>query len=194
MPESLRVHPQALVESDKVGSGTRVWAFAHVCAGAVVGSDCNLCDHTYIESGGVLGDRVTLKNQVAVWDGVHIGDDVFIGPNVTFTNVKRPRIGFKKDSTEFLPTEIGKGATLGAGATILCGLAIGRYAFIAAGSVVTRDVDDFQLVMGNPARFYAWVCECGQSLPFNLECECGRHYHLLPGNRLCPAHEADSPA
>lgn len=173
------VHEKGLCESDTVGEGTRIWAFAHVMAGAVVGRDCNLCDHSFVETGARIGDRVTVKNGVQVWDRVELGDEVFVGPNATFTNDLRPRVAFRTPSEDFLPTRVEKGATIGANATIVCGTTIGAGAFVAAGSVVTRDVAAFALVAGNPARRIGWVCACGERLDAALACRCGRRYRLL---------------
>ena len=168
------VHPQGLCESDHVGDRTRVWAFAHVMAGAVVGADCNLGDHTFVEDGAVIGDRVTVKNGVAVWSGVTVEDDAFLGPYVTLTNDLRPR---SRRPAAPVPTVIGRGASLGANATIVCGIRVGTYAFVAAGAVVTRDVADHALVVGNPARQVGWVCACGERLDASLTCPvCGNRY------------------
>lgn len=180
----VQIHPTALVESPQIGEGTRIWAFAHVCAGAVIGRACNLCDHVFVEGGAWIGDHVTLKNQVAVWDGVRIEDEVFVGPNVTFTNVKSPRAGFKKRRDEFLPTVIETGATLGAGSVLVCGVRVGRYALVAAGSVVIRDVAPFQMVAGNPAEPKGWACVCGGRLPESLVCECGRRFRITDSSHL----------
>ena len=146
------IHPQALVETDEIGAGTRVWAFAHVMEGARVGERCNLCDGVFIESGAVLGSNVTVKNHVSVWDRVTIGDDVFLGSNCVLTNDMNPRAAVKKGPEELVPTRIEDGATLGANATILAGLTIRRHAFVAAGAVVTRDVPPHTLVAGVPAK------------------------------------------
>jgi acetyltransferase-like isoleucine patch superfamily enzyme len=183
------VHPQALCESDAVGAGTRVWAFAHILPGAVVGADCNICDHAFIEGGATVGDRVTVKNNVLVWDGVRVGDDVFLGPNAVFTNDMNPRAAFKKPPEQFLGTTVEQGATIGANATIVCGVTIGRHAFVGAGSVVTRSVAPHALVVGNPARAIGWMCECGERLPESLECTCGRRYTAADGSEggLVPA-------
>lgn len=164
------VHPSGLCESRSVGPDTRVWAFAHVMDGAVVGSGCNIGDHAFVESGAVIGDRVTVKNAVLIWDQVHIEDDVFVGPNVLFTNDLRPRAHIKKTREEFLPTYVRRGASLGAGAVVVCGVTIGEYAFVAAGAVVTADVPAYSLAVGNPARRSGWVCSCGEPLPDELEC------------------------
>jgi UDP-2-acetamido-3-amino-2,3-dideoxy-glucuronate N-acetyltransferase len=175
-PPGVHVHPNGLCESAQVGAGTRVWAFAHVLEGAVVGRDCNLCDHTYIEAGAVVGDRVTVKNGVAIWDRVTIGDDVFVGPNAVFTNDVNPRAAFKKEPVDFEPTIVDRLSTIGANATIRCGIVIGEGAFIGAGSVVLRDVPAYALVVGCPARAIGWMCECGQRLGEDLACRCGRSY------------------
>jgi len=175
-PPGVFVHPAGLCESDQVGPGTRVWAFAHVLAGARVGADCNICDHAYVESGAVLGDRVTVKNAVLVFDRVTVGDDAFLGPNVVFTNDYRPRAHVKKGHDALLPTTVETGVTLGANVTVVCGLMIGAHAFVAAGTVVTRDVPAHALLAGNPGRRIGWACVCGEALPADLTCSCGRAY------------------
>jgi acetyltransferase-like isoleucine patch superfamily enzyme len=143
------VHDRALVETDSIGPGTRVWAFAHVMAGARVGGDCNICDHTFIEGGAIVGDRVTIKSGVYLWDGLRIEDDVFIGPQATFTNDAFPR---SKQSFDCLSTTVRRGASIGAGAVVLPGLEIGERAMVGAGAVVTKDVPPDVIVAGNPAR------------------------------------------
>jgi UDP-2-acetamido-3-amino-2,3-dideoxy-glucuronate N-acetyltransferase len=153
--ETFFKHPQALVESTRIGTGTRVWAFAHVLPGAVIGRDCNICDHVFIENDVSLGDRVTVKCGVQLWDGLRVEDDVFIGPNVTFTNDPFPRSRQRPD--KFPETHIKKGASIGANATILPGLTIGQHAMVAAGAVVTRAVPPYAVVMGNPARIQRYV-------------------------------------
>lgn len=175
---SVFVHPAALCESDDVGPRTRVWAFAHVMAGAVVGEDCNVCDHAFIESGARLGDRVTVKNNVLVWDRVTVEDEVFLGPNVVFTNDLNPRVAFRKTPDAFTPTLVRRGASIGANATIVCGVTIGEQSMVGAGSVVTRDVPPHALVAGNPARRIGWVCACGERLGEALTCTCGRAYTI----------------
>lgn len=173
------VHERGLCESDSVGGGTRVWAFAHVMAGAVVGVDCNICGHSFIETGAVVGDRVVIKNGVQVWDGVTLEDDVFVGPNATFTNDPTPRANRPRGQVVLLPTRVMAGATLGANATVLCGTTIGAFAFVAAGAVVTRGVAAHALVVGSPARRVAWACSCGERLPETLACACGRRFRLV---------------
>lgn len=143
------IHPLSCVQDCKIGEGTNVWQFSVVLAGARIGSNCNLNAHTLVEGGAVLGDRVTLKSGVYVWDGITLEDDVFCGPNATFTNDKKPRSKVYPES--FPRTLVKRGASIGAGAIILPGLVIGEGAMIGAGAVVTRDVDDGAVVIGNPA-------------------------------------------
>jgi acetyltransferase-like isoleucine patch superfamily enzyme len=149
MDSSPFIHERALVETDTIGAGTRIWAFAHVMAGAVIGSDCNVCDHTYIEGDVVIGDRVTLKSGVFLWDGLRVHDDVFIGPQATFTNDLMPR---SRQPFELRQTTLCRGASIGAGAVILPGVTIGERAMVGAGAVVTKDVPPDVVVVGNPAR------------------------------------------
>lgn len=167
------VHPHGLCESDDVGAGTRVWAFAHVMDGATVGRDCNVCGHAFVEAGARIGNRVTVKNDVLVWDRVTVEDDVFLGPGVVFTNDLRPRAHIKRSGDALVPTLVREGATLGANATVVCGVTVGRHAFVAAGSVVTRDVPDFAFVAGSPARQHGWVCVCGERRPDAGPCVAG---------------------
>ena len=149
MPDYFK-HPNALVESDNIGTGTRIWAFAHVLPGAKIGAECNICDGVFIENDVHIGDRVTIKCGVQVWDGITLEDDVFVGPNATFTNDRFPRSGKKPDF--FQKTVVRRGATVGANSTILPGLTIGKDAIVGAGAVVTRDVPQNAIVIGNPAR------------------------------------------
>lgn len=149
-PRPYSLHPLSLCESNTVGPRTRIWAFAHVLPGARIGSDCNICDHVFIENDVVLGDRVTVKCGVQLWDGVRLEDDVFVGPNATFTNDPYPRS--KGRPGVFAATMIRRGASLGANCTILPGVTVGISAMVGAGSVVTRDVPPFAVVVGNPAR------------------------------------------
>ncbi len=149
------IHPKADVQAQKIGAGTRIWQFAVVLPNAVIGQDCNICSHCLIENDVIVGDRVTVKSGVQLWDGLRIGDDVFIGPNVTFTNDKFPRS--KQYPDAFSLTEIDAGASIGANATILPGIRIGRQAMVGAGSVVTRSVPPNAIVVGNPARIVGYV-------------------------------------
>lgn len=159
------LHPLGLAESEKIGAGTRVWAFAHVMAGAEVGSHCNIGEHAFIESGATIGNHVTVKNGVSLWTGVHVEDNAFLGPHCVFTNDMNPRSYIRKGPEALLETYVRQGATIGAGAVIVCGHSIGRFAFVGAGAVVIRDVPDFAMVVGNPARQIGWMCLCAQKLP-----------------------------
>lgn len=187
MSDEVFVHPQGLNESSEVGKGTRIWAFAHVMKNAVVGEGCNICGGAFIESGAVLGNGVTVKNNVLVWDKVTVEDRVFLGPNAVFTNDMNPRAAFKKDPDEFLTTKVRVGASIGANATIVCGVEIGASAFVGAGTVVIEDVLPHALVVGNPARQIGWMCVCGKKLggmelgEQSISCSCGRHYELADG-------------
>lgn len=179
----LQKHPTAIVQTDRIGDRTRVWAFVNICPEAVIGSDCNICDRVFIENKVRIGDRVTIKCGVSLWDGVTVEDDVFIGPGAAFTNDLRPR---SRVPFTLLPTVVRVGASVGANATLLPGITIGRYAMVAAGTVVTKDVPDFALVIGNPARVRGWVCRCATKLSFEETnhdtCKCGRAYRLAGGN------------
>lgn len=152
---SFYVHPSGICESEHVGDGTRIWAFAHVLPDARLGSDCNINDHVFIENDVVVGDRVTVKSGVQLWDGVRLGDDVFVGPNATFTNDPFPRSKEYPDS--FAQTVVGPGASIGANAVILPGVRIGRRSMIGAGAVVVRDVPAHAIVVGNPARIVGYA-------------------------------------
>jgi acetyltransferase-like isoleucine patch superfamily enzyme/dTDP-4-dehydrorhamnose 3,5-epimerase-like enzyme len=156
------VHPSAICESKKIGEKTRVWAFTHILPNAKIGSECNVCDHVFIENDVVIGDRVTIKCGVQVWDGVSLEDDVFIGPNVTFTNDPFPRS--KQYPTAFSKTLVRRGASIGANATILSGITIGIQAMVGAGAVVTHDVPPYAKVVGNPARIIGYTHSHAQSV------------------------------
>ncbi len=148
------IHSHAICETAAVGAGTRVWAFAHLLPGCRIGGDCNICDHVFIENDVTVGDRVTIKCGVQLWDGVRIADDVFIGPNATFTNDSYPRS--KKRPEDYLQTFVEYGASIGANATILPGIRIGAHAMVGAGAVVTRSVPPNSIVCGNPARIMGY--------------------------------------
>jgi acetyltransferase-like isoleucine patch superfamily enzyme len=181
MSEGVFVHEKGLCESDQVGKGTRIWAFAHVMKGAVVGEACNIGETSFVEAGAIIGNHCTIKNGVSVWDKVILEDYVFLGPNAVLTNDLLPRCKVKKSPDQFLTTRIKEGASIGANATIVCGVTIGRNAMIGAGAVVTRDVPDHALVIGNPARQRGHVCECGLRMEPNMKCACGRTYRLREG-------------
>jgi UDP-2-acetamido-3-amino-2,3-dideoxy-glucuronate N-acetyltransferase len=150
-----RFHPTALVESDKVGEGTQIWAYAHILPGARIGRDCNICDHTFIENDVIVGDRVTIKCGVQLWDGLRVEDDVFVGPNATFTNDRFPRS--KQHLAEYPRTVIKRGASIGANATLAPGIVIGEMAMVGAGAVVTHNAPPHSKLAGNPARIIGYV-------------------------------------
>ncbi len=173
------VHPQGINESDRVGAGTRIWAFAHVMKNAVVGESCNIGEGAFIESGAVLGNHVTIKNGVCVWDRVTVEDYVFLGPHAAFTNDKVPRSHpeYRTAPEDWRPILIREGATVGANATIVCGNTLGAWCFVGAGAVVTHDVPAHAIVAGNPARRIGWICRCGAKLSGELRCAgCGLAY------------------
>ena len=160
-PKPPFIHSHALVETEHIGPGTRIWAFVHVLPGAVIGSGCNICDHSFIDADVVIGDRVTIKGMTQVIDGMRVGDDVFIGPQASFTNDRFPR---SRPGQPFHSeaTVIGSGASIGAGAIFLPGVTVGEGAMVGAGAVVTKDVPPFTVVIGNPARIVRAVtaAEC----------------------------------
>lgn len=175
------IHPTALVESNLISENTRIWAFVHILNDVKIGNNCNIADHAYIETGAVIGNNVTLKNNVCVWEGIIIEDDVFIGPNVTFTNDRFPRSPrmdavrqrYAEKENWLLKTVIDKGSSIGANATVTCGVKIGCYSMVAAGATVTRDVAPFALVIGSPARQVGYVCRCGHRMGSNFpDCAC----------------------
>jgi UDP-2-acetamido-3-amino-2,3-dideoxy-glucuronate N-acetyltransferase len=182
---SVFVHDLALCESDEVGPRTRVWAFAQVLTGARIGADCKVGGHAFVEGGVVVGNGVTIKNGVQLFSGVTVEDEVFLGPGAVFTNDASPRAPYPKGPTGWRATRVGRGATVGANATVLSGLTIGCWAMVGAGSVVTGDVAGHGIVVGNPARQTGWACRCGQSLPDDLACTaCGRSWRLAAGGTL----------
>jgi len=171
--DGLFVHPTAIVETQRIGQGTRIWAFAHVMGDVSIGANCNIGDHCFIESGVTVGDDVTIKNGNMIWEGITLEDGVFVGPHVFFTNDLYPRSprlpqAQKRYSSRgwLSPVLVKQGASLGAGAVILAGITVGEFAMVGAGVVVTRDVPPYALMIGNPARVHAWVCQCGQPLRF----------------------------
>jgi len=158
------VHESSYVdEGADVGEGTKIWHFSHIMAGARVGRRCNIGQNVVISPDVVIGDNVKIQNNVSVYTGVVLEDDVFCGPSMVFTNVVNPRSHVSRRN-EYRATRVGRGATLGANSTVVCGHNIGKFAFVGAGAVVTRDVPDYALVIGNPGRVAGWVCECGVKL------------------------------
>ncbi len=185
MKDDIFIHPSAINESSEIGRGTRVWAFAHVMKNALIGENCNIGDHAFIESGAMLGNGVTVKNGVYIWEGVKLEDYVFVGPGAVFTNdlyprsPRHPALAQRYSDKRWLtPTLVREGASIGANATIRCGITIGRYALIAAGTVATKDVPDHALIVGSPGRCQGFVCICAARIePPSLRCQsCGRAY------------------
>jgi len=173
------IHDTAIVDDGaRVGAGTRIWHFTHVCSGSTIGEDCVLGQNVFVGPGVEIGNRVKVQNNVSVYAGVKIEDDVFLGPSCVFTNVLTPRAHVERKA-EFEPTPVARGVTVGANATIVCGHALGEYALIGAGSVVTKDVPAHAVMVGNPARRTAWACRCGEVLLGDGLCtRCGDQYEL----------------
>jgi UDP-2-acetamido-3-amino-2,3-dideoxy-glucuronate N-acetyltransferase len=179
------IHPSAIVDEGAIiGQDTRIWHFVHVCAGAQIGQGCVIGQGVYVAPTARVGDRCKVQNNVSLYDGVTLEDDVFIGPSAVFTNVTTPRAHISRKA-EYATTVVERGASIGANATIICGVRIGQYAMIGAGAVVTRDVDAFSLLVGNPARPMGYICQCGQRLDEpapRAEClRCGAEYMLIDG-------------
>jgi UDP-2-acetamido-3-amino-2,3-dideoxy-glucuronate N-acetyltransferase len=184
------VHESSYVDDGAViGAGTKIWHFSHVQSGARIGSACVLGQNVSVGSGALVGNNVKVQNNVSIYDGVTLEDDVFCGPSMVFTNVVTPRAHVSRKHA-FQATLVRRGATLGANCTVVCGVTIGRYAFVGAGAVLTRDVPDHALVRGSPARQEGWVCRCGAKLEADEDratCkECGDRY-TLANDRLVPA-------
>jgi acetyltransferase-like isoleucine patch superfamily enzyme len=167
------IHPAALVESETIGDGTRIWAFTHVLRGVSIGAHCNIGEQCFLETGAVIGNRVTIKNGNELWDGITLADGVFVGPNASFTNDLHPRsarllqaAGRYSNRHWLTPTLVKEGASIGAGAIIIAGNTIGEYAMVGAGAIITHEVPPYALVIGAPARVAGWVCQCGNRLQF----------------------------
>lgn len=166
---SITLHPSAIVdEGAQIGSGSRVWHFAHVCGGAKIGERCSLGQNVFVGNDVVIGNNVKIQNNVSVYDAVTIEDDVFCGPSMVFTNVYNPRSAVTRKD-EYLKTLIKKGATLGANSTIVCGTTVGEYAFVGAGAVINKDVPDFALMVGVPAKQIGWMSRFGERLDLPLK-------------------------
>jgi UDP-2-acetamido-3-amino-2,3-dideoxy-glucuronate N-acetyltransferase len=171
MPVS--IHPSSVVDDDvEIGDGTAIWHFVHISAGARIGAGCSLGQNVFIGRGVRIGTGVRIQNNVSIYAGVEVEDDAFIGPSCVFTNVKNPR-AFVSRKDAFAPTRVRRGASLGANATIICGVELGTYCLVGAGAVVTRDVAPYALVLGTPARSVGFVCRCGERLPNGSPSQCG---------------------
>ena len=187
------VHPTAVVDDGAViGEGTRIWHFCHVMSGARLGERCNLGQNVFVAATVVLGAGVKVQNNVSIYDGVVCEDDVFLGPSCVFTNVSTPRSHVNRRG-DYQGTHVGQGATIGANATIVCGVRIGAWAFVGAGAVVTHDIPPYALVTGVPARITGWACRCGVRLPSagpEVRCtDCGDTYRLDPQGRVIESLE-----
>ena len=183
------VHESSYIDEPcEIGEGTKIWHFSHIMQNTVIGRHCNIGQNVVISPNVVIGNNVKIQNNVSLYTGVVCEDDVFLGPSCVFTNVINPR-SFIERKNEFRKTIVKKGASVGANATIVCGNSIGRYAFIGAGAVVTKDVPDYALVVGNPAKIIGYVCECGNRLEVRKEkyiCNsCNKEYEFI-GKNLCP--------
>lgn len=174
------IHPTAIVdEGALIGSGSRIWHWAHVCGGARIGDGCSLGQNVFVGNDVVIGNNVKIQNNVSVYDAVRLEDDVFCGPSMVFTNVYNPRSAITRKN-EYRPTLVGRGATLGANSTIVCGVRIGEFAFVGAGAVINRDVSPYALMLGVPARRRGWMCHCGIQLhgKGDVRCDCGATYFI----------------
>jgi UDP-2-acetamido-3-amino-2,3-dideoxy-glucuronate N-acetyltransferase len=175
------VHESAYVDDGaQIGADTKVWHFCHVLGGAVIGDRCSLGQNVVVMNGVKIGNNVKIQNNVSVYEGVELSDDVFCGPSMVFTNVLNPRSHVSRRN-EYRKTRVGRGATIGANATVVCGVTIGEYAFVGAGSVIIRNVPAYALMVGVPARKIGWMCQCGERLSDMdpTKCKvCGTHYHL----------------
>ena len=171
------IHPTAIVDDNvTIGEGTKIWHFSHILSGCNIGGKCNIGQNVVIGPDANVGNNCKIQNNVSVYKGVTLEEGVFCGPSMVFTNVYNPRAEIRK-MDQLRPTLVKRGASIGANATVVCGNTIGRYAFIGAGAVVTKNVADYALVVGNPARRIGWVCECGERMPDDLEClSCGKQY------------------
>jgi UDP-2-acetamido-3-amino-2,3-dideoxy-glucuronate N-acetyltransferase len=180
MEKGYFVHPTAVVDEPvEIGDRTQIWHFSHIMSGAKIGRDCIIGQNVFIGQSVILGNNIKVQNNVSIYNGVILEDDVFCGPSMVFTNVFNPR-SFISRKKEFRKTVVKKGATIGANVTIICGNTIGQYAFIGAGSVVTKGVQDYALVYGNPGKVKGWVCQCAEEIVFRsnrAKCRvCGKKY------------------
>lgn len=172
------IHESSYVDQGVlIGEGSKVWHFTHIQTNAVIGENCNIGQNVNISKNVIIGNNVKIQNNVSIYEGVELGDHVFCGPSCVFTNDLNPRCEFPKGHSNYKKTIVRNGATIGANATIICGIKLGEYCLVGAGAVVTKDVPQYALVTGNPASIVGYVCKCGERLPENMSCvTCNREY------------------
>jgi UDP-2-acetamido-3-amino-2,3-dideoxy-glucuronate N-acetyltransferase len=190
---SYSAHPSAIIdEGCLIGNGTRIWHFCHVMKDAVIGENCSLGQNVFIASNVVLGSNVKIQNNVSLYEGVVCEDDVFLGPSMVFTNVINPRSAIRRKG-EYIKTRVGRGATIGANATIICGNDIGKFAFIGAGAVISKPVPEYALMVGNPGMQIGWMSESGHKLSFNEDgvaiCADSKQEYILSGGKVSRSGE-----
>ncbi|MFA7677716.1 MAG: acyltransferase [Candidatus Omnitrophota bacterium] len=183
--EKYFIHHSSYIDKDvQIGQGTKIWHFSHILKGSKIGKSCVIGQNVAIGPDVKIGNNCKIQNNVSVYKGVTLESEVFVGPSAVFTNVYNPR-AFIERKDEFMPTLVKKGATIGANATMICGITIGKYAFVGAGAVITKNVPDYALVYGNPARLRGWICQCGIKLEFERStvfCKrCKKHYKNTRG-------------
>jgi len=183
------VHVSSFIDDDvQIGKDTKIWHFCHIMSGARIGKNCKIGQNVFIDRHVKIGNNVKIQNNVSVYRGVTLEDNVFCGPSMVFTNVFNPRSAYPRDISEYRKTLVRKGATIGANATIICGTILGKSAFIGGGTVVAKDVPDYALVYGNPAKIKGWMCECGIKLEFTnnfAKCKvCGNEYKMIRGDKV----------
>lgn len=177
---AVTIHSSAIVDDGaQIGEGSRIWHWVHICAGATIGTNCSLGQNSFVGNDVVIGNNVKIQNNVSVYDAVRLDDDVFCGPSAVFTNVYNPRSAITRKN-EYRQTFVGRGATLGANCTIVCGVSIGPHAFIGAGAVVNQDVPAYALMLGVPAKRRGWMCVCGVQLRATnqVHCDCGANFYI----------------
>lgn len=188
MSEKYFVHESSYIDENvQIGEGTKIWHFCHIMSGARIGKNCTIGQNVFIGRDVVIGDGCKIQNNVSVYEGVTLEENVFCGPSMVFTNDPNPRAAFPKGRERFVKTLVKRGCSIGANATIVCGVTLGEYSFIGAGAVVTKDVPPYAIVYGVPAQIRGWICECGEKLSFKegvAQCPCGRRYHQENKERI----------